>query len=129
MYACTKVDDWIGTADGVAIDYSGNRLPWAPDLTANIGVSYQWNNGIYGLADISWTGKQYFDAANMLTENGYALVNLKAGYKTGHWDISIWCKNLFDEAYVNKKVNDFRGRTMVEDGAPLTVGLTLSWRM
>ncbi|WP_028580154.1 TonB-dependent receptor [Desulfogranum japonicum] len=128
-YAYTEVDEWIGTADGKAIDYSGNQLPWAPDLTANIGVSYYWNNGFYGLADVSWNGTQYFDAANALEEDGYALVNLKAGYTMENWDISLWCKNLFDEKYANKKVDDSMGRTMLEDGKPLTVGLTLNWRI
>lgn len=128
-YAGTEVDDWTGTASGEAVDYSGKHLPWAPDLTAHAGAIYHWENGIYALADFFWTGKQYFDAANTLEQEGYALVNLKAGYLIGPWDMSIWCRNLADEKYTNKKVQNNMNQTLVEDGEPLTIGLTLNWRM
>ena len=128
-YAGTEVDDWIGTNRGELVDYSGKRLPWAPDLTAHLGASYHWKNGVYALADFFWTGKQYFDAANTLEQDDYALVNLKAGYLIGSWDMTIWCRNLFDQEFSDKKVKTNMGQTLVEDGQPLTVGLTLNWRM
>ena len=126
-YANAEIDDWTGTLDGNAKDYSGCRLPWAPDLTANAGVSYTHDSGLYGTANVFLAGKQYFDAANTLEDTGYALVGLKAGYRFGRYDISIWCKNLFDEAYAQKMVKS-SGHTLVEDGDPRTLGLTLTWR-
>ncbi len=126
-YTRSEIDDWTGTANGSAMDYSGNTLPWAPDLTANAGLSYTSDSGWYGNILIFWAGKQYFDAANTLEDDGYALVNLKTGYRFGRYDISIWCKNLFDEEYAQKKVKS-NGYTLVEDGEPMTVGVTLIWR-
>ena len=127
-YARAEVDDWIGTSGGLPMDYSGKRLPWAPELTANAGIGYFANNGLYGTADLFWSGRQYFDAANTLEDSGHALVNLKAGYRHGAMDISIWCHNLLDREYADKKVKDNLGRTLIEDGAPRTLGITLNWR-
>jgi iron complex outermembrane receptor protein len=126
-YAKAEIDEWIGTLDGTAMDYSGYALPWAPDLTANAGISYNHESGWYGTAGIFLAGEQYFDAANTLRDDGYALVNLKAGYRWDRYDISIWCKNLFDEKYAQKKVKT-QGNTLVEDGEPMTLGVTLNWR-
>ncbi|WP_300673608.1 TonB-dependent receptor [Desulfoluna sp.] len=125
----TEIDTWQGTTGGMPFDYSGNTLPWAPEFTWNAGLGYYMNNGLYGIADVSGAGKQYFDAANTLKDDGYALVNLKIGYALGRFDISVYCKNLLDEAYATKKVKNMKGFTMVEDGEPLTFGLTLNWRL
>ncbi|MCG8567683.1 MAG: TonB-dependent receptor, partial [Desulfobacterales bacterium] len=98
-YAQSQVDDWTGWAGGQAVDYSGKQLPWAPELTANVGIGYYMENGIYTVADVFWAGRQYFDAANTLEDGGYELVNLKAGYRFNAFDISFWCRNLFDRKY------------------------------
>lgn len=113
---------------GPPLDYSGNSLPWAPELTGNLGIGYYSDTGWYGSADLFLAGKQYFDAANTLSDSGYALVNLKAGYRLGRFDISLWCKNLFDEHYADKKVAGM-GNVMIDDGAPMTLGITLNWRL
>ena len=126
-YAEAEIDQWTGTLNGTAKNYSGCRLPWAPDLTANAGVSYTHDSGFYSTANVFWAGRQYFDAANTLEDDGYALFNLKAGYRWGRYDISVWCKNLFDEDYAQKMVKS-SGYTLVEDGDPRTLGMTVTWR-
>lgn len=126
-YTQAEIDNWTGTLNGSPRDYSGCTLPWAPDLTANAGISYSSDSGLYATAHLFVAGKQYFDAANTLEDNGYALVNLKTGYRFNRYDISIWCKNLFDEEYAQKKVKS-NGYTLVEDGEPMTFGITLIWR-
>ena len=127
--ADSEIDTWSGTAGGLPVDYSGNALPWAPEFTWNAGLGYTMANGIYGAADVSGAGKQYFDAGNTIEENGYTLVNAKIGYAWKQLDVSVYCKNIFDEAYATKKVKNSAGFTMVEDGEPLTFGLTLNWRI
>ena len=126
-YVEAEIDDWTGTLNGSVKDYSGCTMPWAPDLTANAGFSYTHGSGWYGTANVFWAGRQYFDAANTLKDDGYALVNFKAGYRWDRWDIAVWCKNLFDEEYAQKMVAS-AGSTLVEDGAPRTLGVTLNWR-
>ncbi|WP_320040220.1 TonB-dependent receptor [uncultured Desulfobacter sp.] len=126
-YTQAEIDDWTGTLNGTAKDYSGCTLPWAPALTANAGFSYTHESGWYSTANVFWAGRQYFDAANTLEDDGYVLVNFKAGYRWRQWDIALWCKNLFDQEYAQKMVAS-SGYTLVEDGAPRTLGITLCWR-
>ncbi|MCJ2163378.1 MULTISPECIES: TonB-dependent receptor [unclassified Pseudodesulfovibrio] len=127
-YAESKVDDWTTTVGGTPVDYSGNKLPWAPEYTYNLGVAYTHPNGFFAMADLLGTGEQYFDAANELKEDGYQTVNLRAGYRINDAEISLWCNNLFDEEYAVKKVNSGAGLAMVEDGTPRTFGFTFNWR-
>lgn len=126
-YARSEVDDWNTTVGGAPVDYGGNKIPWAPEYTYNLGVQYNHDSGLFALAELLGTGEQYFDAANELKEDGYETVNLRVGYQFGETDISLWCDNLFDEAYAVKQVVS-AGSTLVEDGAPRTFGLSFNWR-
>jgi iron complex outermembrane receptor protein len=126
-YARSVVDDWETTSGGTPVDYSGNKVPWAPEYTYNLGVSYQRENGLFIVADLLGTGEQYYDAANELKSDGYETVNLRIGYQREDLDVSVWTKNLLDEEYEVKKVAS-GGNTLAEDGAPRTYGLTVNWR-
>ncbi len=123
-YADSVVDEWKTDTE----DYTGNKVPWAPEYTYNLGVSYNHHSGFFALIDLLGTGEQYYDAANELRGHGYKTVNLKLGYQDDDMEISIWSKNLFDEEYAVKKVKSATGYTMVEDGAPQTFGITANWR-
>ncbi len=126
-YAISEIDDWTVTSDGTTTSYDGKRLPWAPDLTYNIGAGYTHSSGIFMNVDLFGSGEQYFDAENTLSDPGYALVNLQLGYRINNWEFSIWGKNVFDEEYVTKKLVS-NEQTIVEDGNPMTFGTTIIWR-
>lgn len=127
-YADSVVDEWETTVSGTAVDYGGNKLPWAPKFTYNIGAQYTHQSGFFASADLLGTGEQYFDAANDLSGDGYQTVNLRLGLQGEEAELSLWCKNVFDAAYAVKKVDNSAGLTMVEDGAPRTLGLSFNWR-
>lgn len=71
-------DDW---SDG-KIDYSGNTNPNAPRSYANVRLSYSpsWLKG--GRVETEWIhqGQNYIDQANLLSYQGYDLLNLRASY-------------------------------------------------
>lgn len=127
-YADAEVDEWKTTVGGTPVDYSGNKLPWAPEFTYNLGVAYKRQNGFFALADFLGTGRQYFDAANELKDGDYQTVNLRTGYQREDIEFSLWCDNLFGEAYSVKKLKSGAGFTLTEDGAPRTFGFTVNWR-
>ncbi|HDX8393133.1 TPA: TonB-dependent receptor [Aeromonas dhakensis] len=127
-YARSKITDWtVTTPGGGKRDYSGKRLPWAPDLTYNVGVGYTHESGFFAQADVFGSGKQYFDTENTLSDSGHTTLNLQVGYRGDNWEISIWGKNLLDDHYAVKKLRS-GGETIVEDGAPMTFGTNLVWR-
>jgi iron complex outermembrane receptor protein len=122
-YARSEVDEWtVG-----ARDYDGKRLPWAPDLTFNLGLGYTHANGLFLQADLFGSGKQYFDAENTLSDAGQRTVNLQVGYRTEQWEFSVWTKNLLDDRHAVKKLKA-NGQTIVEDGDPMSFGTRIVWR-
>ncbi len=122
-YARSVIDDW--KAGGK--DYGGNHLPWAPELTYNLGIGYTHTSGFFAQADFFGSGKQYFDAENALSDSGYKTLNLQVGYRGENWELSVWGKNVFDDHYATKKLVS-NGQTIVEDGDPMTFGTTIVWR-
>ena len=126
-YARSVVDDWTTTVNGAEKDFSGKRLPWAPDLTYNVGVGYTHETGLFAQVDLFGAGRQYFDAENTLSDAGYQTINAQVGYHGDNWDFSVWGKNIFDARYATKKLVA-NSQTSVEDGAPMTFGVTVGWR-
>ncbi|WP_025030273.1 TonB-dependent receptor [Nitratireductor aquibiodomus] len=93
------------------IDYTGNRVPYAPELTANLLVDYRFDlAGDYGAlipyAAVSYVSDIYFDETNTIGQDGYALVDL--GMK---WEVNekvaaeAFVTNLFDKAYTTYGFN------------------------
>jgi iron complex outermembrane receptor protein len=80
-------------------DYKGNKNPFAPDYTFNIGAQYRHYSGFYVRGDLIGYGKMYFDKANEYSRDPYEIVNAKIGYETEDFDIYLYAKNLFDKEY------------------------------
>ena len=79
--------------------YKGNKNPYAPDYTFNIGAQYRHESGFYARADLIGYGEMYFDKANEYSRDAYEIVNAKIGYETEHFDVYLYGKNLFDKEY------------------------------
>jgi iron complex outermembrane receptor protein len=95
-----KYDDYD---TGIAI-YDGERIETTPRYTANLGITYVVDSGIYGRLDAYARGKtNYFDGANnsMVTADGAVISNAKVGYKINDWDIYGYVKNITDEEYID----------------------------
>ncbi len=112
------------------IDYSGNQVFNVPNFSGNIGVQYrcpfynEWN--FLGRVDISGIGTRYLDDANIVKEDPYALVNTKIGIENEHVDVYFWVKNMFDQHYV---IFENTTKGIAEDGAPVSGGVTLTYRL
>ncbi len=86
-------------------DYKGNKLPYAPEYTVNIGAQYRAQNGFYVRGDVVGYGKTYFDKKNTGYRDPYALVNAKIGFERDRYDIYVYGKNIFDCRHDIKKWN------------------------
>lgn len=80
-------------------DYSGNKNPFAPNYTANLGATYRNNHGFFVSADLAAYGAIYLDKENKNKRDAYKLVNTKIGYEGKDFDIYLYADNLFDERY------------------------------
>ena len=80
-------------------DYKGNKNPYAPEYTYNLGVQYRFASGFYARADLAGYGEMFFDRANRYSREAFEIVNAKVGYEMEHFDIYLYGKNIFDKEY------------------------------
>jgi iron complex outermembrane receptor protein len=123
-----RIGDWISDEmTGGQFDYKDKDLTFAPAYTYNAGMKYSFDTGYYARADILGVGDFYTDAKNIHEIDGYETVNLSLGYQGQSFDLVLWCKNAFDKEYLTNKSPYIGGSTVVEDGAPRSIGMTVSY--
>ena len=106
-------------------DYKGNKNPYAPEYTFNIGAQYRHDSGFYARGDLIGYGKMYFDRANEYSKDAYEIVNTKIGYEAEHFDIYLYAKNLFDKEYDS---DGYYGGFYTIYSAPREIGLQAVYR-
>ncbi len=114
-----KYEDALG-------DYEGNKNPYAPEYTFNIGAQYRNSQGLYVRCDLIGYGETYLDKENKYSRDPYKVVNAKIGYEMEDLDIYAYAKNLFDEKY--DTVGIFDGLYTVYS-EPREVGIKLTYRL
>lgn len=97
------------------IDRNGNRLPYAPELTANMAVNYKTGGLMTGLSASHVSG-QFVDPENTVAENtdgrrgeipAYTTFNLNAQYSISkQWRVFGAVRNLFDRKYIASRNPD-----------------------
>ena len=97
------------SVDPQFVNLAGNQFNTAPEFTGSLGFSFLHPSGFFTSWNVAYTDEQFSDIAN-LAENktdSYALVNARAGYRFGHFEISLFANNLLDERVATRK-NLFR---------------------
>ena len=92
-----KYDEYI---DSIGNNNKDNHIEMTPSHTANIGVTYFNDNGVYGRFDIKNQGRIYFNNGNTQKENRYTTANIKLGYLFDNWNIYTYVNNITDESYL-----------------------------
>ncbi|WP_323816435.1 TonB-dependent receptor [Cellvibrio sp. NN19] len=114
-YTQAKFDSFKN-GGGSGIDYDDNYLPYAPEHTYFIGLDYRQpvfqQTEFYGHIDYGYTG-DYFSNPNNTPDNSipnYFAANARVGLNIGStWDLSLWVKNLTDEANLRQRSVSFIG--------------------
>ena len=106
-----------------------NKIERTPSHSINLGLQYNDPSGFYGRVDLFNVGKLYFDATTRLEENGYTLVNLKAGYMTDSWEVYAYADNITDTDYKTfGQAGSITGGTLVEFGDPREFGAGVKYQ-
>jgi iron complex outermembrane receptor protein len=118
---------------GIGIDFDGNTLPRAPEVTASASIQYTHPAGAWG--DLVWRGEysyrddQYFNPDNLPNTlgAGYSLFNARVGLVGAgdSWEIFVWGRNLTDERYVTNRGVSFLGIPFDLYGTPRTYGVSI----
>ncbi|MGX4676212.1 TonB-dependent receptor domain-containing protein [SAR92 clade bacterium H246] len=116
------------------IDLSGNRLPVAPEFTANLGVEY--THRLADIGSVIFGINYYFSEEKFFNENNgplqrqksYSLLNTRIGYESadGHWLASLYGKNMTDEVIREFSFDDgfFHLETLAP---PRTYGIEIAY--
>lgn len=124
--ANTEFDRFVDTFSN---DYSGNTLPFAPDLTWAVGGEYRSpfrdNMDFVARAIYRGVGDFYYDPSN-LGEESYEVLDLRAGLRTGDWSFDLFLRNALDEEYFPIAFGaGAPGSYIAETGAPQTFGFSV----
>lgn len=96
-YVNSEFSDYTNPFTGQ--DFSGNKLLYAPEYTYNLAAQYKSPGGIFGRLELQGSGKIFFDDANQLSQDPYALVNGRIGYEGKNYGIYLFANNIFDKEY------------------------------
>ncbi len=85
-------------------DASGGEMQRAPELTGNLGASYEINTGAGDFAlsgNLYYTSDFYFDPAQQFKQDAYALLSLRAQWTApgGRFNVAVFGDNVTDEDY------------------------------
>ncbi|MFI3317640.1 MAG: TonB-dependent receptor [Rikenellaceae bacterium] len=112
-------------------DYSGSRVPYAPESTIYAGAIYRqplpfsWAKALSFDINTNGAGKIYWDEANSVSQPLYVLLNASVTLEGEGYALSFWGKNItdkeYDTFYFESMDNQF-----VNPGLMATYGVRLS---
>jgi iron complex outermembrane recepter protein len=114
---------FFGSADG-------NQLPYTPEWTANVGLSYlvptsigDWTVDAQYLHNSGWFG----EADNQLRQPAYDNVNAALHWRVnnGPYTISLWCRNATDSLVYTAMAGNFLA-SLAQYAPPRTYGIRFS---
>ena len=115
------------------LDVSGNRLPYAPQYTANLGTQVTWELdakwALYARAQVTFYGDFQYDASSRASQGSYSVADLRAGVRNSNWFTECWVDNAFNTHYVPIAFEYSKAYApsgyIGESGAPITVGIRM----
>ena len=120
--------------NGIPFNLDGREQAHAPSYQWQLGGSYAISDQWYISGSIEAKDEFFFSDRHEEQSDAYELLNLEVGYRTDHWQIAIYAKNLTDELVKTRGFgsfgNDPRNFYVTEPynqfAAPRIVGLKAS---
>ncbi|RIV81964.1 TonB-dependent receptor [Aurantiacibacter xanthus] len=147
-YLQSKVTgNYSQTPDGLAVynaagftgDFSGSKLPYTPEFSANADIQYRASlggdiDGFIG-GTVVYTGKQNatFETSVLQADDfvidDYTTLDLRAGIasQNDRWRVSVFGRNVTDESYVTA-VSTFLDTLIRYRGRPATYGISFDFK-
>lgn len=114
--------------------FTGNNLPYAPDLKYYVAGQYLVQLGGGNLVfdiDYTYVDDQFTDPGNLAVDaiDSYNLIGARAAYTPaeGNWELALWGRNLGDEEYTVTNNDNFLGTPRTVWGNPRLYGMTFSY--
>ena len=103
------------TANFLLVDYDGNKVPYAPEFSANANVDYEIDIAedfvLSMRADVQYVGSFVWDIPNMGEQVSYTIVGARIALADAEdrWEISVRVNNIFNEGYHSEFLYNFAG--------------------
>jgi len=134
----TRLDQYSVVLAQGAPDYSGNRLPLAPEVSSSTVVQYGFDvpgGKVSLLGGADYKSKVFFDTANqpLITQPGYWLFNARAAYRynlpRGAIEFAVFGRNLADKKYLvgSSDLSGFFGLVTDNPGRPREIGAEINF--
>jgi iron complex outermembrane receptor protein len=81
-------------SDGAQL--AGNRLEMSAHNLSAVSLYYQPPKGLFGGAEVNYTGSRFLDQENLALAGGFATVAAGIGYRTAKWELRVDGRNLGD---------------------------------
>lgn len=136
-YNDAQLDEDLPAGNG---GYAGDRLPYAPEWSANISADYEWSVGGSAMAYLGGSVRFISDQPGGFDDNyrttfgrrlvidGYATADLRAGVTFGNVEVALYAKNVTNTLGV-MSATQFGARPgtslLASPIRPRTVGITL----
>jgi outer membrane receptor protein involved in Fe transport len=114
-------------------DFSGNRIPYIPEYSFNLGftydhvLNYPWLDKVMFQADYKGVGKHFWQEENISWQNYYGLLNGKISFCKSDFCLSFWGKNMLNEDYQAFYFQAL-GNSYVQVGRPAYFGVKLDMK-
>ncbi|WP_210463907.1 TonB-dependent receptor [Rufibacter roseolus] len=126
-YTDAQYTSLTGSADGEEVNLEGNKQVFTPDVTSMLALQYGYGLGatqslrLVLRGEWRYLGKQYFDLANQLSQDGFSTFNARVGVQAKRYEVFFWGRNLTDEKYIDYAYSFGAARL----GNPATYGVSL----
>jgi len=107
-------------------------LPHAPPWQAALNASWNDPRGPFARLDLTGMGAFFYDMPpNWTRSRPYGLLNLRLGWHTERWEVSLWGRNLLDKDYTVRGFYfgdippNFPNQLFTQLGDPRNVGVHL----
>ena len=109
----------------------GNRLPYAPKWTGNVGFEYRlpMNSGDVTLSsNLSYNGKSFSELDNRQVRGSYEMLSASLGWEGNNGlRLSVWGNNLTNSYFYTNLVAVGGGNDFAVPTAPRTYGVTFGY--
>jgi outer membrane receptor protein involved in Fe transport len=88
--------DFVQIFDGIPTQLAGKRLEMSARHLAAVSLFYTPIRGFLGGVSMNYTGGRFLNKRNSAPAEGFATVDLSAGYRTPRWELRVDARNLGD---------------------------------
>ena len=97
-YHDARIIDFLfdfGDGNGLT-QLAGKRIEMSAHNLSAVSLYYAPVRGFLGGVSMNYTGSRFLNKRNTALAEGFATVDLSAGYRTPHWELRVDARNLAD---------------------------------